>query len=228
MYNIKKLMYNKDEILYPIFLKCCLYATDKFWSSIFEDLSHGITPYGTYISKNYFCCSYKNKEFSYYIDETKNAKDVYNEIYNILSKKLNILSINEKMNVNCDFEDFQNNIKNSKDSWTSIRKKISKDLIIEKYVVRMKNEYNLSYKQCRYLLKLIHLGIVLKTINNKDIIYEDGEITKIVGIEIEDNKIILDKELFRELETNNEVITNENYMKDNWEKYIKELYKMKN
>jgi len=218
-------MYNKDEIIYPVFLKCCLYAPDKFWSSIFEDLSHGITPYGTYISKNYFCCKYKNKEFSYFIQNDKDPKVVYDEIYNILTTKLKILSIDQKFNMDCDFENFQNNIKNSKDSWTSIRKKVSKDIIIEKYVTKMKKKYDLSHKQSKYLLKLIHLGIVLKTLNNKDIIYENGEIIDIEGIEIIDKKVLLKKDLFKNIEFNNETLSTENYMKDNWEKYLRELSK---
>ena len=41
----------KKEIVYPIFLECFQYITDKFWLNIFEDLAYGKAPYGTYISK---------------------------------------------------------------------------------------------------------------------------------------------------------------------------------
>ena len=59
----------KREIIYPIFLECCQFTDDKFWENVFEDLAYGKTPYGTYISKDFLCCSYKKKEFSYKIEK---------------------------------------------------------------------------------------------------------------------------------------------------------------
>ena len=59
----------KKEIIYPIFLECCQYTTDIFWENVFEDLSYGKTPYGTYITKDFLCCNYKEKEFSYKIEK---------------------------------------------------------------------------------------------------------------------------------------------------------------
>ena len=59
----------KREIVYPIFLECCQFTDDKFWENVFEDLAYGKTPYGTYISKDFLCCSYKKKEFSYKIEK---------------------------------------------------------------------------------------------------------------------------------------------------------------
>ena len=56
-----------------------------FWENIFENLIYGKVPYGSYISKNYICCNYKRKEFSYKIDETKDSKILYDEIYNLFS-----------------------------------------------------------------------------------------------------------------------------------------------
>jgi hypothetical protein len=65
----------KREIVYPVFLECCQYADDIFWENVFEDLAYGKPPYGTYISKGFLCCSFKNKEFSYKI-ERKDCKIV--------------------------------------------------------------------------------------------------------------------------------------------------------
>ena len=44
----------KNELLYPIFLDCCLYADDDFWKYILEDLAYGRSPYGTYIKKIFY------------------------------------------------------------------------------------------------------------------------------------------------------------------------------
>ncbi len=77
----------KKEIIYPIFMECCQYTTDAFWENVFEDLSYGKTPYGTYISKDFLCCSYRKKDFSYKI-ERKEAKKVYDEVHTLLVNKL--------------------------------------------------------------------------------------------------------------------------------------------
>ena len=61
-----------NELIYPIFLEVCKYADeDIFWKYVFEDLAYGRSPYGTYITKNFMCCNYKGKEFSYKIEVTK-------------------------------------------------------------------------------------------------------------------------------------------------------------
>lgn len=86
----------KKEIVYPIFLECCQYTNDIFWENIFEDLAYGKTPYGTYISKDFLCCNYKDKEFSYKI-EKKNSEQLYEDIYLLLAKKLGLLSQRDKL-----------------------------------------------------------------------------------------------------------------------------------
>ena len=80
----------KRDIIYPVFLECCKYANDSFWENIFEDLAYGKTPYGTYINKNFLCCSYKNKEFSYKI-ERKDSYQLYNDIYNLLTNLISLV-----------------------------------------------------------------------------------------------------------------------------------------
>ena len=89
-------MSNKKEIIYPVFLECCQYTNDIFWENIFEDLAYGKTPYGTYISKDFLCCNYKDKEFSYKI-EKKPSNQLYSDIYGLLHKKLGLLSQRDKI-----------------------------------------------------------------------------------------------------------------------------------
>ena len=85
----------KQEIIYPFFLETCQYCNDIFWETIMEDLAYGKPPHGTYISKGFLCCSYKNKEFSYKL-ERKDPKILYQNIYDLLTEKLGILSYKEK------------------------------------------------------------------------------------------------------------------------------------
>lgn len=219
----------KKEIVFPVFLECCQYADDVFWENIFEDLAYGRPPYGTYISKNFLCCSYKNKEFSYKI-ERKDPKILFDDIYQLLTEKLGILSIKEKNRKKLDFHMIEKNIKQSRQDWSSIRRKNIKDAMYEKFAIDMKDKYSLGIKQARYLLAIILISIMFKTITSKDIIYKDEKIIQITGIDFTKGKILLNKP-FCNIDSNLICETPEiedqqdRLMSMNWEKYLYSLRK---
>lgn len=213
----------KREIVYPVFLECCQYADDIFWENVFEDLAYGKPPYGTYISKDFLCCSFKNKEFSYKI-ERKDCKILYDDIYNLLTEKLGILSHKEKAQKKLDFHELERTIKQSRQEWSNIRRKNIKDIMYEKYVIDMKEKHSLSIKSSKYLLSVILLSIMFKTITAKDIIFKDDKIQSIEGIDFSKGKVILKRslcsldEVIQEPEENSSKLLSEN-----WEKYLKLL-----
>lgn len=217
----------KKEIIYPIFLECFQYTTDSFWENIFEDLSYGKCPYGTYINKNFLCCNYKDKEFSYKI-EKKNPQQLYNDIYNLLAVKLGLLSSRDKLKKKMDFNNIEEELKFNKNKWTDIRKKNIKDLLIENYVIDMKNKYLLSNKQSKNLLSSIFIGMIFKVINIKDICYSEGKINSINGIRFEKNKIIYDKNIYDfDINFQKCILIDKPIMSENWNKYITNLKKIK-
>ena len=219
----------KKEIVYPIFLECCELIEDTFWKNVFEDLAYGKCPYGSYISKDFFCCNYKNKEFSYKI-EKKDTNVLYNDIYDLLVKKLGLLSHKDKIKKKVDFVTLENSIKEYRKNWSNIRKKNIKDLLIENYVISMKNKYSLTIKQARNLLSLIFIGMVFKVITVKDIIYEDGIISNIDGISFKNNEVILERDVydFQINSSNSFIILEKKMMSDTWEKYLDSLKKVAN
>ena len=219
----------KKEIVYPIFLECCQYTTDIFWENVFEDLSYGKTPYGTYITKDFLCCNYKDKEFSYKIEKNKDTEQLYNDIFNLLSKKLGLLSQRDKIKKKIDFYNIEEEIKEGRKNWSSIRKKNIKDLLIEKYVIDMKNKYSLSIKQAKYLLSIIFIAMVFKVITVKDIHYENGKISHIEGIEFKKKQVIVLRDIYNiETNLNSCILIEPNLMSYNWEKYLTALKKLIN
>ena len=76
-------------------------------------------------------------------------------VLNRLTNKLGILSNKEKVKKREHFNDTENKIKNCKQDWVNIKKKNIKDLLVERYVVDMKNKYSLTIKQSKYLLSII-------------------------------------------------------------------------
>lgn len=215
----------KKEIIYPIFLECCEFTPDIFWNNIFEDLAYGKCVYGTYISKDFLCCSYKDKSFSYKIKQ-KEPEIVYTEIYNLLTKKLGLLSKKERIKKRLEFYNIEEKIKESRSSWSGIRKKNLKDLLIEQYVIHIKNKYDLSIIQSKYLLSIFYTAIVFKVITNKDIHYDGTKITNIDGVEFNKNEILIKRKIY-DLKVNfsPEIIVDKNIMSDNWKKYITLLKK---
>ena len=217
------------ELIYPKFLDASQYANNTFWKYIFEDLAYGRTPYGTYIVKNFICCNYKGKEFSYKIDEEKSGEELYEELYSILYNKFGLLSFEDKQNLRTKFEKTQEeNLSMVNTSWNSIKKKNIKHLMIENFVIMIKKKYSLTPVQTRELLSYITIGIIFKTISNDDIDYSEGKIKSIKGFSFKKNKIIIDKDIFT-IETTSQqpVIHTKKKCSDNWEKYLLNFKKYK-
>ena len=213
----------KKEIVYPIFLECCAHASDTFWENVFEDLAYGKTPYGTYISKDFLCCSYRKKDFSYKI-ERKDAKQVYDEVHNLLVTKLGLFSPQERVRQKKVFDEYEDSMKYSRDNWSSIRKKSIKELLIELFVARMKNKHALTLKQSRHLLSVIFMAMVFKVITSDDIEYKEGRIQSINGIEFCQGKVVIIPDLYAiNVNTIPKSMINKKLMADNWTKYLKDL-----
>lgn len=225
----------KKEILYPIFLECVQYAEDIFWETIFEELAYGKTPCGCYINKEFLCCAYKGKEFSYKITR-KHPEKIYTDIYNLLTEKLGILSQKEKVRKKIIFAEFEKTIKESRYEWTNIRKKSIKDVMYEKYVIDMQKKFSLNSLQTKYLLSLIIIAIMFKAITSKDIVFNGNKIENIKGITFETGKIIFTRSLAGNLcidtesvqEAENRAIESDKIKPSIlWEKFIKSLRKQR-
>jgi len=215
----------KKELLYPIFLECSQHADDTFWENIFEDLAYGKAPYGTYISKDFLCCGYKNKEFSYKI-EKKTSTTIYKEIYTLLTKRLGLLSQREKVKKRKIFTDLEDSIKDTRKKWVDIKKKNMRELLIELYVTRMKSKYMLTSKQAKYVISIILIAIVFKVITAVNIHYSDGRINSIDGIDFNKKQVIIKRDLYS-LEVNfaPHIFIDKKVMADNWEKFLENLRK---
>lgn len=216
----------KQEVSFPIFLECCQYTTDTYWESIFSDLAYGKAPYGSHISKGFLFCNYKKKEFSYKI-EKKDAETIYNEVYKLLTCKLGIMSNVEKLKKKKDVLDIEDNLKNSRQEWGTIRKKNMKELFIELFVTGKQKEYSLSLDQARYLLAFIYIGLMFKVITSDDITYEDNRIIDIDGITFDKNQVFYERDLYNIEHTQQQVLDNSKLLSDSWEKYLKELKKLR-
>ena len=218
-------MPRKKEIIYPIFLECTPFCEDLFWESVFENLAYGKPPCGAYISKDFLCCSYKNKEFSYRI-ERKDSQILYQDVYRLLNKKMGVLSQREKIRQRLNFNKMEKIIHDSRQDWSNIRKNV-RDVMYEKYVIEMKQKHGLSTQQTKYLLSAICISITFKTITQKDITFENERISSIDGVEFhhqngQPTQIIMKKSMCPVITKRPKtIIVKKKKMDKEWTKYLK-------
>ena len=210
----------KRNLVYPFLLKCCDLIDDIFWRNIFEDLAYGYSPIGTFIYKDFLTCVLKGKECSYKITE-KDPEILYNEIYSLLYDKIGILSSiqqhNKKILLDNHYTDNDNN-------WSTIRKKNTKEFLIEKYVLKMKDKYNLTIQQSKLLLTMIFLGIIFKTLTNKNIYYSNGEIESIDFIDFSEGEVNYTKDLISSLPEDTKIpLSSKRFVTEDWIPYIDQI-----
>jgi hypothetical protein len=183
-------MSSKKELIYPKLLECCDKTESLYWIQVFEDLAYGKLPYGCYTNNEFLCCNFKGKKFSYKIDYDKDSSVLFTEIYDLLHNKLGVISDEQRKTKLEEIENTESDWKNKK--WNTIKKKNVKDILMDNFIISMKKTYNLNYHNTAKLKNTILLGLIFKTITSKDIEYENGKVTQIIGINFANNEIIID------------------------------------
>lgn len=224
----------KKEVLYPFFLEVCVFTQELFWKELFDNLAYGIPPNGSYIIKKnvndtletveFLCCSIKTKEFSYKL-ERKPVEVLYHEIKNLCLNKLLLVSNEDKIKKEQSFLNFSK----TDDVWININKKITKDSFYEQYVMYIKEKFNLSVKETKEFFKELKLALLFKTINSKDIIFQDGKITNINGIVFQKEgkqKFVFTKDIYKTNIQQIDVKKPKKHLIDYWNKHLEKKQKM--
>lgn len=212
-----------DDILHPVFLNCCRLTVDKFWENIFEDLAYGVTPYGAYIQNN--AINYKSKvgvtiSVIIYNDDPERT---YSNVYDMLSNTMNISSPDQRLQAQTTFKSFEDEYANSRENWSDIKRKNTKDILIDMFTVRMRTQNKLSITETQILRSKISTAILFNVIDSSDIIMKEGEIDSINGIEFKDRKVVYEFDLVSDEVSKPNVLLIDNKttkMSDKWEKYV--------
>jgi hypothetical protein len=209
-----------------VFLYCREHACDKFWVKVFEDLAVNKMPAGVYLARSMLYFKNKSSNFIKLEDDVNNGKHNHDIIYTFLHDMVGIMSPEQKIKTQLDFETIESDQKENRNNWSDIKKKTTKDLLIELYAIEMKNTHNLSLSQAKYLVSVISMAIMFKSLSANDIIIEKGRIKSINQIKFSNRKMNLDFELYNNEENIN--YTNSKFKKtliSLWEKYLSDLSK---
>lgn len=211
----------KKTIQYPIFISFLAFVNDPFWRFIYEDMAYSRCPYGIYLQKNYLCCNIKNKEFIYKLEENKDIEETYNDINSLLKNRLGLLSEKERIIQ----KDSVIKLRNKKEDWINVKKKIIRETLLEQFVMDKSIQFNLSVNVIHKMLCLLIIGLIFKTINSKDIIYNNGIIENINGFVFFPKKVIVTKNILinKCMKSNDEPINNKKLLFTYWSLYLNEI-----
>lgn len=174
----------KNSIQFPLFIEIALRQKNSFWVDVFTNLAHGRAPHGCYITSSSFLVSTsgKGESFSYFfLDQSKDVSTIGREIIDMLSKKLNFMSMSDRALKLIEFERIKHRLRLDlkQATWAGLRKKKIKDQLIETYVLDLKRAQNLPMQKARDLLSVITMNLIFKQIDSDDITIKNARITDI-------------------------------------------------
>ena len=129
-------------------------------------------------------------------------------------------------NVKYAYSDEEKDKITSSTTWTEIRRKNTKEIIIIRFVLRMKSKYKLTWDATKDLYSLINIGLLSKTQTSKDIIFKDKRIQTIEGIEYNGNGNFINKFSTNIIDDEKEdKEENDKYLYYYWYKYVSSVSK---
>jgi hypothetical protein len=175
--------FNK-KILYPILNECSQYTLDPYWKQIFEDCSRGKFPRGSSIDNEGKVLYIKkpigtNQQYQTY-NLNKSPSEIFIELKKLFQEQLNLKSNRDKQIQRDEFDDISKDLQESFTSgWQKIKRKKIKDPIIRRYILELKDVYNLDDRETAEVAQILKLGFLFNWIDNDDVVYEDQRIVEI-------------------------------------------------
>jgi len=214
-----------ENIKYPIFIQCCKYIDDKYWYSIFKQLSYGKPPFGCSIVNNaltYKRNSVSKDKFIYHFDNTNNPHTLFTDLKLLFKNKINLVSPSDREGIIHKVNNKMDDLQRTK--WSDVKKKSDKELLIENFALHSMKTYKLTIHKTRKFMSFLNTSILFNCIKTTDIIIGcDGLIRNISGIQFKNNDIVISPVLYDiVIKDDNNTNTNKVSKKivDLWEKYI--------
>jgi len=213
-------------IVYPIFLKCKEYTLDSYWKDIFSKCACNRFPRGI---------RYDGRKNTVYIKlpgGAANKKEFFSlpkepiEVFETMMAVFRSVGLRSQRDLQLKKDEMEK-IRRERCvdlncSWKDLKPRYLKDRMIIKYVLYLKDTHQLTQKEAKKLLNVIHLGFQLKQIGSDDVKYENGHIKDIEGLEVnKDGQVFrITKEIRRSYKSDKTSSTNpflqvfENYLKE--------------
>ena len=177
-----------SALRFPRLLELSLRQENSFWSTIFESLAYGKSPYGSYVTNsNFLVGKNKGNTFTYDLNDPEKSLDTLNkELKDILSTNLNLMSKGDRvMKI-----DTFNNVRGQLISnfrlkkWNDIRRKSIRDLLLEMYVIKISGEKHISLQNTHKILSSLLIAFMFKRISNDQVTVDNFEIKNIRDVKL--------------------------------------------
>ncbi len=180
------------KILHPLFADCAQFTLDPYWQQVFEECSRGKFPRGSGIDSEGKVVYFRNRTsnsnnsnnrnyVSYKIK--KNPEQIFKELKQLFQEQLNFKSIRDRQEIRAELDDICKNLQESfTGSWQKFKRKKIKDQIIRRYILDLKDTYDLNDKETTQVSQIIKLGFLFNWIANDQVVYEDQRILDIMTL----------------------------------------------
>jgi len=170
----------KEVSKHPYFITCSEHATNSFWKNVLEEMGKGKSPRSIYVCDSTIFCSDKSINNSYTFEKEKSPKISCEEIIKFLQTNTCLCSEEEE----AEKKQISRQRKKGEEvvqSWSQIKKKHIKELLIMDYVILKMKQHHLTVEEGINFLKMIRLSLIYRIHSSKDIEYKNEKIENIHG-----------------------------------------------
>ena len=182
------------KVSFPIFNECAQYTLDPYWQHIFEECAKGKFPRGCSIDSEGVFMYFKNKNGNTTSFRVKGDPEVlFMELKQQFLDSLGLKSKNDHLVIQEEFNSMCKDLQESyKCTWDKIKGKKMKDPIVRKYIIKLKEEYELDKAETTQLAQILKLGFLFNWIGNNQIEYEDQQIINIKSLHFDEETRLFD------------------------------------
>lgn len=183
-------MSKERAIIFPIFDECKNYTLDKCWMEWFTNFACNKFPPGVkYDPKSRSMILKIDNKPAEIIALPEDPPQLFNTLMAIMKQKLGMRSTRDLKNQK---EQIEHAIKQRsmelECNFKKIKPKHLKEQLIMNYIISLKEKYGLTPSEYNIAVSTVHLGFQFKAITADAVVYEDGEIKKIEGLEFDAKK----------------------------------------
>ena len=166
--------------LYQLFFECSQYTLDPYWQQVFEECSRGKFPKGSGINVDRTIIRF-NRDNNYFTYKLKKSPEqVFQDLKKLFQEQLNLKSNQDRQEIRDELDDICRNLQETfTGSWQKIKRKKIKDPIIRRYILDLKEKYDLNDKETAEVSQIIKLGFLFNWIANDKVKYKNQLILNI-------------------------------------------------
>jgi hypothetical protein len=171
-------------IIFPIFEECKSYTLDSCWIDCFSNFACNRFPPGVRYDAKHGNLVIKIGKTIESIALPEESSQLFTTLMTIMKQKLGMRSTRD---LKIQKEEIEHTIKQRnidlECDFKKIKPKYIKDQLIMNYIISLKEKYTLNPSEYNSVVSLIQLGFQFKSLTSDNVVYQNGAIQSIDGLE---------------------------------------------